>query len=138
MLKLFFFAISKFMSVKCKNYKEILSANITIRLATPWIVIWFMKPNFSWFHLTFAAWKEFVIYLFFVFHDLYSLTSCESIWNKTGVINDPLGVTMDLAEWIIDDTCLVLFCFGRFWNKWKRTDKRLVWKKWSLPAEWIN
>ena len=51
-------------------------------------------------------------------------------YNKTGVINDPLGQTHSLAS---SEHCFLLFCFARF-EKWGRTDGQHVRKQWSLKA----
>ena len=56
-------------------------------------------------------------------------------WDKTGVINDPLGQTHSHTS--SEHDRFLLFCFSRF-EKWGRangrTDGQHVRKQWSLPA----
>ena len=62
-------------------------------------------------------------------------------WNRTCVINDPLGQTHSVAS---SDHYFLLFCFARS-EKWRRTDERTTCAKIVITtgrdcgtAEWIN
>ena len=55
-------------------------------------------------------------------------------WNKTGVINDPLGQTHSLAS---SEHCFLLFCFAKF-EKWGRTDGRTACLKTNMPAVTVD
>ena len=62
-----------------------------------------------------------------------NLEASEKNFDKTGVINDPLGQT---HSHVSSELCFLLFCFSRF-EKWGRTyvmNGQHVRKQWSLPT----